>query len=69
MAQTGCLACHRIGETGNKGPGPDLTRVGSTLSSRKIERAILSPTAPMPSFRLLPKAKLRALVTFLSLLR
>jgi len=69
VAQTGCLACHRIAETGNKGPGPDLTRVGSTLSSRKIERAILSPTAPMPSFRLLPKAKLRALVTFLSLLR
>jgi hypothetical protein len=68
-AQSGCLACHRIGAAGNRGPGPDLTNIGSTLSSHAIERAILNPTAPMPSFRHLPKAKLRALVTFLSLLR
>ena len=54
---------------GNKGPGPDLTHVGSTLSQRQIERAILNPTAPMPSFRNLPKAKLHALVAFLSELR
>lgn len=68
-AQSGCLACHRIGAAGNRGPGPDLTNVGSMLAPRGIERAILNPTAPMPSFRHLPKAKLRALVTFLSLLR
>jgi hypothetical protein len=68
-AQSGCLACHRIGQAGNNGPGPDLTHVGSRLSSRRVERAILNPTAPMPSFRYLPKAKLRAVVTFLSLLR
>ncbi len=68
-AQSGCLACHRIGEMGNAGPGPDLTQVGSRLPSRGIERSITNPTAPMPSFRNLPKAKLKALVTFLSLLR
>lgn len=68
-ARSGCLACHRIGAAGNRGPGPDLTNVGSMLSPRGIERAILNPTAPMPSFRHLPKAKLRALGTFLSLLR
>lgn len=68
-AQSGCLACHRIGEAGNAGPGPDLTHVGSRLSPTDIERAITDPTAPMPSFRNLPKAKLEALVTFLSLLR
>jgi mono/diheme cytochrome c family protein len=68
-AQSGCLACHRIGEAGNAGPGPDLTHIGATRSPAAIERAILSPTEPMPSFRNLPKAKLRALVTFLSLLR
>jgi mono/diheme cytochrome c family protein len=67
-AQSGCLACHRIGEAGNAGPGPDLTHVGSRLSPTGIERAIINPTAPMPSFRNLPKAKLKALVTFLSLL-
>lgn len=69
VAQTGCLACHRISEVGNAGPGPDLTHIGSTRSSAAIERAILNPAAPMPSFRNLPKAKLRALVTFLLLLR
>ncbi len=68
-AQSGCLACHRIGAAGNRGPGPDLTHVGSMLTPRGIERAILNATAPMPSFRGLPKAKLRALVTFLSLLQ
>lgn len=68
-AQSGCLACHRIGEAGNAGPGPDLTQVGSRLPAAGIERSITNPTAPMPSFRNLPKAKLKALVTFLSLLR
>jgi hypothetical protein len=68
-ARSGCLACHRIGEAGNAGPGPDLTHVGSRLPPTGIERAITSPTAPMPSFRDLPQAKLKALVTFLSLLR
>jgi menaquinol-cytochrome c reductase cytochrome b/c subunit len=68
-ARSGCLACHRIGEAGNAGPGPDLTDVGSRLPPAGIERSITNPTAPMPSFRNLPKAKLKALVTFLSLLR
>jgi ubiquinol-cytochrome c reductase cytochrome b subunit/menaquinol-cytochrome c reductase cytochrome b/c subunit len=69
LAQTGCLACHRLGENGNAGPGPDLTHIGSKRSAAAIERAIINPTAPMPSFRNLPKPKLRALVTFLALLR
>jgi hypothetical protein len=69
VTQSGCLACHRIGAAGNAGPGPDLTQVGARLPPLGIERAILNPTAPMPSFRNLPKPKLKALVTFLSLLR
>src|SRR5918998_4670191 len=28
-AQSGCLACHKIGENGNDGPGPELTDIGS----------------------------------------
>ena len=24
VAQSGCLACHKIGENGNGGPGPNL---------------------------------------------
>jgi hypothetical protein len=68
-AQSGCLACHRIGEDGNSGPGPDLTHVGSRLSGVQIARAILYAKAPMPSFRRLPKAKFQGLVEFLSLLK
>lgn len=69
VAQSGCLACHRIGDAGNAGPGPELTHVGSRLPPAAIERSLTNPTAPMPSFRRMPKAKLHALVTFLSLLR
>jgi mono/diheme cytochrome c family protein len=68
-AQTGCAACHRIGDVGNAGPGPNLTHVGSTLSRSGIEKAILDASKPMPSFRRLPPAKLKAIVRFLSLLR
>ena len=68
VAQSGCLACHRIGEQGNPGPGSDLTHIGSKLSKRQIEHAILDPTAPMPSFSHFPPAKLSAVVTFLGLL-
>ena len=69
VAQTGCLACHRIGKQGNSGPGPDLTHIGSTLSAEQIEHAILYPTAPMPSFRNLPREKFRAVVEFLAQLQ
>ncbi len=68
-AQSGCLACHKIGDNGNRGPGPNLTDVGSKLSPARIEHALRHPTAPMPSFGRLPPAKIKALVTFLSLLR
>jgi menaquinol-cytochrome c reductase cytochrome b/c subunit len=67
--ESGCLACHRIGSAGHRAPGPNLTHVGSKLSPRDIERALVKPTAPMPSFKHLPPARFRALVVFLSLLR
>jgi mono/diheme cytochrome c family protein len=69
LAQSGCLACHRIGSDGNRGPGQNLTHVGASLSEAEIEHAITHARAPMPSFARLPAAKLRALVRFLSLLR
>jgi ubiquinol-cytochrome c reductase cytochrome b subunit/menaquinol-cytochrome c reductase cytochrome b/c subunit len=69
VAQSGCLACHRIAGQGNPGPGPDLSHVGSKLSRAGVEHAIIYPTEPMPSFAHLPKAKLRAVVEFLSLLQ
>jgi hypothetical protein len=68
-AQSGCAACHRLGDYGNAGPGPNLTHIGSTLSTPQLEHALIDPRAPMPSFSHLPVAKFKALVEFLSLLR
>jgi len=68
-AQSGCLACHKIGDNGNDGPGPPLTNVGARLPAQAIERTLQNPTAPMPSFANLPPQKLSALVAFLSQLK
>ena len=35
-AQSGCLACHKIGENGNDGPGPHLTEIGDKLPQAAI---------------------------------
>ncbi len=50
VGQSGCLACHVIGENGNNGPGPPLTHVGSILRPGAIASTLRNPTAPMPSF-------------------
>jgi len=68
-AQSGCLACHKIGDNGNDGPGPLLTKVGARLPTEAIARTLQNPTAPMPSFRNLPPNKFNALVNFLSQLK
>ncbi|HEV3046011.1 MAG TPA: hypothetical protein VGY13_01500 [Solirubrobacteraceae bacterium] len=69
VAQSGCLACHRIGDAGNRGPGESLSHIGAQLSRRQIERVLVRPSAPMPSFKNLPPSHLRDLVRFLSLLK
>jgi quinol-cytochrome oxidoreductase complex cytochrome b subunit len=68
-AQSGCLACHKIGENGNDGPGPHLTDIGDKLQSGAIRRTLENPTAPMPSFAGLPEEKKAALVAFLASLK
>jgi menaquinol-cytochrome c reductase cytochrome b/c subunit len=69
FASDGCFACHRIGDDGNSGPGPDLTSVARELSAGEIEKRIVSASAPMPSFGNIPNSQLMALVRFLSALR
>ena len=54
-AQSGCLACHKFGENGNDGPGPQLTDIGARLPQQAIARTLINPTAPMPSFQDLPQ--------------
>jgi menaquinol-cytochrome c reductase cytochrome b/c subunit len=50
MASSGCLGCHRVGDNGNSGPGPNLTHVASRLPRAAIARTLVNPTAPMPSY-------------------
>jgi menaquinol-cytochrome c reductase cytochrome b/c subunit len=69
VAQSGCEACHKIGENGNSGPGPDLTHIASRLPAQGIARTLVNPTAPMPSFKNLPPQKFNAVVAFLSQLK
>jgi ubiquinol-cytochrome c reductase cytochrome b subunit/menaquinol-cytochrome c reductase cytochrome b/c subunit len=69
VAQSGCLACHKIGDNGNDGPGPNLTRIGARLPRQGIARTLVNPTAPMPSFKNLPPQKFKAVVEFLSQLK
>ncbi len=49
-ATSGCLACHKIGENGNT-LGPALTDIGQRLGPQAIERTLVNPTSPMPSYQ------------------
>lgn len=72
VGESGCLACHVIGDNGNNGPGPPLTHIGLTLRPGGIAATLRYPTAPMPSFKNLAKQspkKFDNLVEFLSMLQ
>jgi len=65
-AQSGCLACHKFGENGNDGPGPNLSKIGNRLPKEAIARTLRNPTSPMPPYGNLPPEKFTALVNFLA---
>jgi menaquinol-cytochrome c reductase cytochrome b/c subunit len=68
VGQSGCLACHVLGDNGNNGPGPPLTHIGSIVRPDAIASTLRNPTAPMPSFAGLASSqpkKFQDLVTFL----
>ena len=72
FAESGCQGCHRVGEDGNAGPGPNLTSIGARLPREAIARTLVNPTAPMPSFARLKSQhpqQFNALVNFLGSLR
>ena len=68
-ANSGCLGCHKFGENGNEGPGPNLTKIGARLPKQAIERTLDNPTAPMPSFKDMPQDQKEALINYLAYLR
>jgi len=65
-AQSGCLACHKIGENGNAGPGPTLTQIGARIPRASILRSLKAGPGIMPSFTNLPPQKLKALADYLA---
>jgi ubiquinol-cytochrome c reductase cytochrome b subunit/menaquinol-cytochrome c reductase cytochrome b/c subunit len=72
VAQSGCEACHKFGENGNDGPGPELTDIADRLPKQAIARTLVNPTAPMPSFRALQEKepeKFNDMVAFLAELK
>ncbi len=66
VGESGCLACHVIGDNGNNGPGPVLTHIADTVPTAQIASTLRNPTPPMPSFKNLPPQKFNDLVQFLS---
>ena len=68
-AQSGCLACHKIGHNGNDGPGPELTDIANKLPKAALLRTLENPTAPMPSYAGMSTEKKQQLVDFLAQLR
>ncbi len=65
-AQAGCLACHKVGENGNNGPGPELTHIAQQVPRAAIIRSVEIGPGIMPAYRDLPEEKLNQLADFLS---
>jgi menaquinol-cytochrome c reductase cytochrome b/c subunit len=65
-AQSGCLACHKLGENGNDGPGPELTEIGDKLPREAIARSLEVGPGVMPSYQNLPPKKFEELTAFLA---
>lgn len=68
VAQSGCLACHKIGHNGST-LGPDLSEIGDRSSRQAIARTLVNPTAPMPAYTELADGKRDDLVEFLAQLK
>jgi menaquinol-cytochrome c reductase cytochrome b/c subunit len=49
VAQSGCLACHKLGDNGNAGPGPELTHIASRIPLTPPRRCPRSRTFPRRS--------------------
>ncbi len=69
VAQSGCLACHKIGDNGNGTLGPDLTEIGARIPRNAILRSLEVGPGIMPSFQNLGQKKLNEVADFLSYLK
>jgi quinol-cytochrome oxidoreductase complex cytochrome b subunit len=69
VTQSACLACHKIGESGNGTLAPDLTHIGARIPREAILRSLVAGPSIMPSFKSLGKQKLNQVADFLSYLK
>jgi quinol-cytochrome oxidoreductase complex cytochrome b subunit len=70
VAQSGCLACHAIGDNGaHGGLGPDLTEIGAQIPREAIKRSITIGPGIMPSFQGLGEEDLDAVADYLASLQ
>jgi quinol-cytochrome oxidoreductase complex cytochrome b subunit len=69
VAQSGCLACHKIGDSGNGTLAPDLTHIGSRIPRNAIKRSLVAGPGIMPSFKSLGEEKLNEVADFLAYLK
>jgi quinol-cytochrome oxidoreductase complex cytochrome b subunit len=66
VASQGCLGCHKLGENGNDGPGPELTEIGAKIPREAIARSLEVGPAIMPSYAALSPQKQEDLTNFLA---
>jgi len=70
VAQSGCLACHAIGENGaHGGLGPELTEIGAQIPREAIKRSVTIGPGIMPSFQGLGDENLNAVADYLASLQ
>jgi menaquinol-cytochrome c reductase cytochrome b/c subunit len=69
VAQSACLACHKIGDSGNGTLAPDLTHIGSRIPRNAILRSLKAGPSIMPSFKSLGQQKLNQVADFLAYLK
>jgi quinol---cytochrome c reductase cytochrome c subunit, bacillus type len=69
VAQSACLACHKIGDSGNGTLAPDLTHIGSRIPREAILRSLKAGPSIMPSFKSLGEKKLNEVADFLAYLK
>jgi len=67
VAESGCLACHSVGENGaHGGLGPDLTHIGAKLPASAIKRSVAVGPGIMPSFDGLGEKNLNKMAEYLA---
>jgi quinol-cytochrome oxidoreductase complex cytochrome b subunit len=66
VANKGCLACHKLGENGNDGPGPELTDIGAKIPREAIARSLEVGPGIMPAYGELDPKQFEDLTAFLA---